>query len=414
MADAPPTDAGGDGSKFGWSILPDGTGVAVHVQGVQKVVVTPDSANRRFNAEFAADTGLQGSPAARVQMNAYMRRTTHENADELGRQLKEARKHFRSTSADNQKGWTLIESDHLEFDRHVIAAFFVADRALLTEVVSDLPPKELQRVIKKHASEIPIYFDTGANCTVVPAKEAKELGLEIQEGTKASVMGVGGAQASLGVTMFPSMVQAELGGKTVNANIDLKAQVMDGPSVDGKVIAGASQFITQFDGAALLVLDPATKEWGGMMVMPHGARLALSINETGMMVLGGDPAVCKGGQISVMPSVERVCAEPIKREATGSGRNMKEVLGAVAGLVKATSVPVRKKEAHTAAKLGNKVVHSEQGQAGNPWSCMQHETTDASDANSDDTGSRSGGDSEASFSMPGRIRSRWIWIRMLC
>ena len=29
--------------------------------------------------------------------------------------------------------------------------------------------------------------------------------------------------------MFPAMVQAEMGGKTVNANIDLKAQVMDGP-----------------------------------------------------------------------------------------------------------------------------------------------------------------------------------------
>ena len=241
-----------------------------------------------------------------------------------------------------------------------------------------------------------------ANCTVVPAKEAKELGLGIQEGTKASVTGVGGAQPSLGVTMFPSMVRAELGGKTANAIIDLKAQVMDGPSVEGKVIAGASQFITQFNGAALLVLDPTTKEWCGMMVMPHGARLALSINEAGMMVLGSDPSVCKGGQISVMPSVERICAELIKREATGSGRDMKEVLGAVVDLVKAASVPVRKKEAHTAAKLGNKVVHSEQGQAGNPWSCMQHETTDASDADSSDAGSTGGDDSDASFSTPGQ------------
>ena len=81
---------------------------------------------------------------------------------------------------------------------------------------------------------------------------------------------------------------------------------------------------------------------------------------------------------------------------------MREVLGTVVDLVKAASVPVRKKEAHTAAKLRNKVVHSEQGQAGNPWSCMQHETTDASDADSSDAGSTGGDDSDASFSTPGQ------------
>ena len=108
------------------------------------------------------------------------------------------------------------------------------------------------------------------------------------------------------------------------------------------------------------------------------------------MVLGADPSVCKGGAVSVMPSVERVCAELIRREAAGSGRNIKDVMGAVADLVKAASVPVRKKEAHNAAKLGSKVVNSEQGQAANPWSCMLHETSDAT----------SGSDSEESFSTP--------------
>jgi hypothetical protein len=176
----------------------------------------------------------------------------------------------------------------------------------------------------------------------------------------------------------------------VNANIELKSQVIEGPSAEGKVIAGASQFITEFNGAALLILDPRTKEWGGQIVMPHGARLALSINAGGMMVLGADPSVCKGGAVSVMPSVERVCAELIRREAAGSGRHIKDVMGTVADLIKATSVPVRKKEAHNAAKLGSKVVHSEQGQTANPWSCRQHETSDAT----------SGSDSDESFSTP--------------
>ena len=113
MADVDQTDRKENHSKFSWSILPDGTGVAVHVQGVKKVTVTPDAANRRFNAEFAADTGLHGSPAARAQMNAYMRQTEPENAEELGRQLKEARKMFRTTSDDKSSGWKLFESDHV-------------------------------------------------------------------------------------------------------------------------------------------------------------------------------------------------------------------------------------------------------------------------------------------------------------
>ena len=162
------------------------------------------------------------------------------------------------------------------------------------------------------------------------------------------------------------------------------------------MIACASQFITEFNGAALLVLDPETKEWGGTMVMLHGARLALSINEGGMMALSSDPAVCKGGQVSVMPSIEKICAELIRREAAGSGRQTKEIMSAVAGLLRTQPIPVRKKEAHTAAKLGDKVVHSEQGQSSDTWSCMQHETADASD-----TDCASASDSDASFSTPG-------------
>lgn len=70
MADVAPLDQSERDSKFSWSMLQDGTGVAVHVQGVPKATVTPDATNRRFNADFAADTGLNGSPAARAQMNA--------------------------------------------------------------------------------------------------------------------------------------------------------------------------------------------------------------------------------------------------------------------------------------------------------------------------------------------------------
>lgn len=210
------------------------------------------------------------------------------------------------------------------------------------------------------------------------------------------MLGVGGQQQTDGLTVFPSLVKAEMHGKTVDANIKLKAQVMPGPSAEGKVIACASQFITEFDGAALLILDPETKKWGGTMVMSHGAKLALSINEGGMMVMGSDPAVCEGRQVSVMPSIEKVCAELIRREAAGSGRQVKEIMAAVAGLLRAQPVPVRKKEAHTAAKLRDKVVHCEQGQASGTWSCMQHETTDASD-----TDDASASDSDASFSTPG-------------
>ena len=148
--------------------------------------------------------------------------------------------------------------------------------------------------------------------------------------------------------MFPSLVKARMGGETVDANLVLKAHVM--PGMKGKVIACAPQFITEFDGAALLVLDPVSKKWGGTMVMPHCAKMALSINQGGMMVLGCDPALCEGGQVSVMPAIEQVCAELIRREAAGAGRTVKEIVAAVAGLLK--DQPVRKKEAPNAAKLG--------------------------------------------------------------
>ena len=166
MADADPTDTKEPNSKFGWSILPDGTGVRVHVQGVHKATVTPDAVNRRFNAEFAADTGLNGSPAARAQMNAYMRKTEPESAEELARQLKEARKGYRMQSSDKKGGWRLVESDHLEYARHVIAAFFVAHRAVSTEVVSDLPTRELQRKVENQASN-----DSNLSSTPAPTAQ---------------------------------------------------------------------------------------------------------------------------------------------------------------------------------------------------------------------------------------------------
>ena len=228
------SDKGERDSKFSWSLLQDGTGVVVHVQGAPKVVVTPDPANRRFNADFAADTGLNGNPAARAQMNVYMQKAAPETADELGRQLKEARKTFRGSSGDKSGGWRLLESDHCEFARNVIAAYFVADRALTNEVISDLPAQELKRTITAQASALPVFFDTGANCTIAPRDKALELGLHIEAGTEATVLGVGGPQQTDGMTVFPSLVKAVMHGKTVDANIKLKAQVMPGPSTKGK------------------------------------------------------------------------------------------------------------------------------------------------------------------------------------
>ena len=126
-------------SKFKWSLLKDGSGVVVHVQGAPKVVVTPDHTNRRFHADFAEETGLNGSPAARAQMNAFIQKANPESADELGRLLKEARKQFREQTGVKGSGSRLLESDHGEFARNVIAAYFVADHALTSEVISDLP-----------------------------------------------------------------------------------------------------------------------------------------------------------------------------------------------------------------------------------------------------------------------------------
>ena len=40
-----------------------------------------------------------------------------------------------------------------------------------------------------------------------------------------------------------------------------------------------------------------------------------------------------------MPSIEKVCAELIRREAAGSGRQAKEIMSAVAGLLRAQPVP---------------------------------------------------------------------------
>ena len=97
-----------------------------------------------------------------------------------------------------------------------------------------------------------------------------------------------------------------MGDKLVDANLALKAQVM--PGMHNKVVACASQFITEFDGAALLMLDPETKKWGNAMVLPHRAKLALPVNSSGMTVLGGDPALCEGGHVSVMPAM-RKCAQ---------------------------------------------------------------------------------------------------------
>ena len=114
-----------------------------------------------------------------------------------------------------------------------------------------------------------------------------------------------------------------------------------------------------------------------------------------MMVLGEDPAVCARGQVSAMPSIEKICAELICREAAGSERPVKEIMSAVSELLRSQPVPVRKKEAPTAARLGSKVVHSERGQTEGTWSCMQHETADASGIDDESDSA-----SDASFSTP--------------
>lgn len=226
----------------------------------------------------------------------------------------------------------MLDSDHGEFARNVIAAYFVADRALTNEVISDLPAQELKRTIVAQASSLPIFLDTCTNCTIAPRNKARELGLRVQAGTAATVRAVRRPRQTDGLTVFPSLIKAEMRGKTVDANLALKARVM--PGVEGKVIACASQFINEFDGAAMLVLDPESKKWGGTMVMPHGSKMALSVDAGGMMVLGGDPALCEGGQVSVMPAIEQVCAELIRREAAGTGRTVKEIVSAVAGLLR--------------------------------------------------------------------------------
>ena len=68
-------------------------------------------------------------------------------------------------------------------------------------------------------------------------------------------------------------------------------------------------FVTEFHAAAVLMLDPATKAWGGSLQLPHGVRILISVTKSGMTVLGSDPTVCKDGRVSSMPAVEEVCAK---------------------------------------------------------------------------------------------------------
>ena len=128
--------------------------------------------------------------------------------------------------------------------------------------------------------------------------------------------------------------------------------------------------------------------------MPHGAKLALSVTSGGMTVLGGDPTLCQGGQVSVMPAIEKVCAELIREESVGTGKTVKKILARVASLLR--EQPVRKKEALIAARLGQKVVHSKRGQSENVWRCLRHETTDASSEESKS-------DEDPLYLMPGGV-----------
>ena len=172
--------------------MKDGTGVAVHVGGVAQVVITPDAGTRHFHAEFAEGTGLNRSPVARTRMNAIIKRTNPESASEMSRLLKDTRKGCCEQTGGKGSGWKLVaESDHGEFAREVIAAYFVASDALTSEVISELPMPELKRQITKQQSKLPVYFDTCANCTIVPQKDAQELGLSVKAGTAATVAGVG-------------------------------------------------------------------------------------------------------------------------------------------------------------------------------------------------------------------------------
>ena len=101
-------------TSFQWSVGEDGTGVAVYVNGVPQVVIMPDAESRRFHAKFAESTGLNGSPVARAQMNALVRKTSDESAVEMGRLLKEARKNYGNSKKGN--GWRLsVHSDHGQF-----------------------------------------------------------------------------------------------------------------------------------------------------------------------------------------------------------------------------------------------------------------------------------------------------------
>ena len=101
-------------------------------------------------------------------MNAFMQKAAPETTDELGRQLKEVQKAFCGSLGDKSGTWRLMESDHCEFARNIIAAYFVADQVLTNEVISDLPAQELKHTIEQQASSLPVFFDTSANCTIAP------------------------------------------------------------------------------------------------------------------------------------------------------------------------------------------------------------------------------------------------------
>ena len=132
--------AGDRDARFTWGLVKGRTRVAVYVRGVAQVVITPDAGTRRCHAEFVGGTGLNGSPVARARINAIIKGTNPESASEMGRLLKDARKGHREQTGGKGNGWKLeAESDHGEFAREVIAAYFVASKALASEVISEPP-----------------------------------------------------------------------------------------------------------------------------------------------------------------------------------------------------------------------------------------------------------------------------------
>ena len=86
-------------------------------------------------------------------MIAIAKRTNPESANEMGRMLKDARNGYCELTGGKGNGWKLAaESDHGEFAREVIAAYFVASNALASEVISELSMPELRRQITMQRS----------------------------------------------------------------------------------------------------------------------------------------------------------------------------------------------------------------------------------------------------------------------